>query len=107
MLKAVPLIRHFSSVPEHSQYKELSRREKLIKELQQTDKDLEYFLRQEEKLSKANAASRTPPTLDVTPKKKVQRLPPWLKMQIPSGENYKTLKDTLRGLNLNTVCEVC
>eukprot|EP01112_Ceratiomyxa_fruticulosa_P012685 TRINITY_DN3527_c0_g1_i1.p1 TRINITY_DN3527_c0_g1~~TRINITY_DN3527_c0_g1_i1.p1 ORF type:complete len:379 (+),score=58.36 TRINITY_DN3527_c0_g1_i1:235-1371(+) len=32
-------------------------------------------------------------------------LPSWLKMQIPKGENYNYLKNTLRGLNLNTVCE--
>jgi len=32
-------------------------------------------------------------------------LPSWLKMKIPSGENYNTLKSTLRGLGLNTVCE--
>lgn len=32
-------------------------------------------------------------------------LPSWLKTKIPSGENYNTLKSTLRGLKLNTVCE--
>ncbi|XP_043205111.1 lipoyl synthase, mitochondrial-like [Amphibalanus amphitrite] len=33
------------------------------------------------------------------------RLPPWLKTEIPIGKNYTKLKDTLRGLNLHTVCE--
>ncbi|XP_034280714.1 lipoyl synthase, mitochondrial [Pantherophis guttatus] len=33
------------------------------------------------------------------------RLPPWLKTQIPVGKNYNKLKNTLRHLNLHTVCE--
>jgi len=33
------------------------------------------------------------------------RLPPWLKTQIPIGKNYLKLKETLRELNLSTVCE--
>ncbi|XP_053110131.1 lipoyl synthase, mitochondrial [Hemicordylus capensis] len=33
------------------------------------------------------------------------RLPPWLKTQIPAGKNYNKLKNTLRNLNLHTVCE--
>ncbi|NWX99473.1 LIAS protein, partial [Nothoprocta ornata] len=33
------------------------------------------------------------------------RLPPWLKTQIPMGKNYNKLKNTLRSLNLHTVCE--
>src|ERR1700761_5097844 len=33
------------------------------------------------------------------------KLPPWLKTQIPSGENYNNLHSTLRGLKLHTVCE--
>ncbi|CAL8123989.1 unnamed protein product [Orchesella dallaii] len=33
------------------------------------------------------------------------RLPPWLKTEIPMGRNYSKLKETLRGLNLSTVCE--
>lgn len=31
--------------------------------------------------------------------------PPWLKVRLPSGENYFRLKRTLKGLNLHTVCE--
>uniref|UniRef100_A0A3B3RP26 Lipoic acid synthetase n=1 Tax=Paramormyrops kingsleyae TaxID=1676925 RepID=A0A3B3RP26_9TELE len=33
------------------------------------------------------------------------RLPPWLKTEIPIGKNYNKLKNTLRHLNLHTVCE--
>lgn len=33
------------------------------------------------------------------------RLPSWLKTPIPSNNNYKRIKDDLRGLNLHTVCE--
>lgn len=33
------------------------------------------------------------------------RMPPWLKTKVPVGENYYRLKETLRDLNLHTVCE--
>ncbi|XP_022109394.1 lipoyl synthase, mitochondrial-like [Acanthaster planci] len=33
------------------------------------------------------------------------RLPPWLKTEIPVGKNYNRIKESLRGLNLSTVCE--
>jgi lipoyl synthase len=33
------------------------------------------------------------------------RLPPWLKTNIPIGKNYAHLKETLKDLKLNTVCE--
>ncbi|XP_072320052.1 lipoyl synthase, mitochondrial [Eucyclogobius newberryi] len=33
------------------------------------------------------------------------RLPPWLKTEIPIGKNFNKLKNTLRDLNLHTVCE--
>ena len=38
-------------------------------------------------------------------KKTITRLPSWLKTPIPTNENYKRLKNDLRGLNLHTVCE--
>eukprot|EP01135_Chromosphaera_perkinsii_P004138 Nk52_evm45s270 gene=Nk52_evmTU45s270 len=34
-----------------------------------------------------------------------QRLPKWLKMNVPSGPNYNKLKKSLRNLKLATVCE--
>jgi len=37
--------------------------------------------------------------------KEIVRLPSWLKTSIPTGNNFKTIKDDLRGLNLHTVCE--
>lgn len=33
------------------------------------------------------------------------RLPEWLKTPIPSNDNFKKIKNDLRGLNLHTVCE--
>ncbi|KAK3112932.1 hypothetical protein LTR53_010272 [Teratosphaeriaceae sp. CCFEE 6253] len=33
------------------------------------------------------------------------RLPSWLKTPIPTNDNYKRIKNDLRGLNLHTVCE--
>ncbi|XP_077427607.1 lipoyl synthase, mitochondrial [Vanacampus margaritifer] len=33
------------------------------------------------------------------------RLPPWLKTEIPIGKNYNRVKNSLRDLNLHTVCE--
>lgn len=32
------------------------------------------------------------------------RIPPWLKTEIPMGENFSKLKKGLSKLNLNTVC---
>lgn len=34
--------------------------------------------------------------------KKITRLPEWLKTPIPEGDNFKRLKNDLRGLNLHT-----
>lgn len=33
------------------------------------------------------------------------RLPPWLKTEMPKGENYKRIKKNVNKLNLHTVCE--
>ena len=38
-------------------------------------------------------------------KKEITRLPGWLKQPIPVGDNFKKIKQDLRGLNLHTVCE--
>lgn len=38
-------------------------------------------------------------------KRKHIRLPEWLKTPIPDNNNYKKIKNDLRGLNLHTVCE--
>jgi lipoyl synthase len=34
-----------------------------------------------------------------------ERKPPWLKVRLRSGPNYRELQDLMRGLELNTVCE--
>ena len=34
-----------------------------------------------------------------------ERKPPWLKVRLASGPNYRELKDLMRGLDLHTVCE--
>eukprot|EP00002_Diphylleia_rotans_P006289 TRINITY_DN1565_c0_g1_i1.p1 TRINITY_DN1565_c0_g1~~TRINITY_DN1565_c0_g1_i1.p1 ORF type:complete len:412 (-),score=83.63 TRINITY_DN1565_c0_g1_i1:210-1445(-) len=38
-------------------------------------------------------------------KKPFAKLPPWLKVSAPAGPSYQRLKEDLRGLKLNTVCE--
>ncbi len=35
----------------------------------------------------------------------LRRHPDWIKARLPSGENYHDLKNIMRGLTLNTVCE--
>ncbi|MGQ0536889.1 MAG: lipoyl synthase [Methanobacteriota archaeon] len=35
----------------------------------------------------------------------LERKPDWLKVRMPSGENYSRIKSLLRGLDLHTVCE--
>lgn len=46
-----------------------------------------------------------PPTQpDAAPRAR-ERKPEWLKVRAPGGESYTRLKETLRGLDLNTVCE--
>lgn len=59
------------------------------------------------------ALSETPPrnapqTVEVGPahnRRTHTRLPSWLKTPIPTNDNYKRIKNDLRGLNLHTVCE--
>ncbi|KAH6595638.1 hypothetical protein BASA61_003737 [Batrachochytrium salamandrivorans] len=54
----------------------------------------------EESLELSSAAK-----LQQLTKKKHQKLPDWLKTEIPVSENYKKIKNDLRGLKLHTVCE--
>src|ERR1043165_5692023 len=37
--------------------------------------------------------------------RKLERKPEWLKVRAPAGERYTGLKETLRRLDLHTVCE--
>jgi len=41
----------------------------------------------------------------ITPKPPVLRKPPWLKVALPSGENYEHLKGEVKRLELHTVCQ--
>lgn len=52
--------------------------------------------------------SYEPKTVQVGPegrKRTHTRLPEWLKTPIPANDNFKRIKNDLRGLNLHTVCE--
>jgi len=65
---------------------------------------LEDFITKSSACSDTHHEQQEPQTPQVVLNKH-QPLPPWLKLKIPSGENYTKLKDTLRGLKLHTVCE--
>lgn len=41
----------------------------------------------------------------ISPDMARQRIPDWIRVRPPSGENYAHIKQTLRGMNLHTVCE--
>jgi len=59
--------------------------------------DFEYFLKQ-------NNSNNYQGNLVLRKGEQRLRIPPWLKTEIPMGENYAKLKKTLSKLNLNTVC---
>jgi lipoic acid synthetase len=60
----------------------------------------------EESISREDALElRTAMVGPAGKKKEIKRLPEWLKTPIPSSNNYKKIKQDLRGLNLHTVCE--
>ncbi|KAK0942778.1 hypothetical protein LTR48_004090 [Friedmanniomyces endolithicus] len=59
-------------------------------------------------LSNDEALELTSRTVQIGPagaKRSHTRLPSWLKTPIPTNDNYKRIKNDLRGLNLHTVCE--
>ena len=41
----------------------------------------------------------------ISPDMARQRIPDWIRVRPPGGENYVHIKQTLRGMNLHTVCE--
>ncbi len=41
----------------------------------------------------------------IYPRSPAGRLPPWIKVRPPGGQHYAQIKQTLRGMNLFTVCE--
>ncbi|KAF2090446.1 lipoic acid synthetase precursor [Saccharata proteae CBS 121410] len=60
----------------------------------------------EEPLSQADMLElRTAMVGPAGKKKPMTRLPSWLKTPVPVGDNFKKIKNDLRGLNLHTVCE--
>lgn len=59
--------------------------------------DFEYFLKQ-------NPSKNYHGNLVLRKGEQRLRIPPWLKTEIPMGENFTKLKKTLSKLNLNTVC---
>ncbi|KAK0333846.1 hypothetical protein LTR59_003251 [Friedmanniomyces endolithicus] len=62
----------------------------------------------EEPLSHTEALELASRTVQIGPagaKRPHTRLPSWLKTPIPTNDNYKRIKNDLRGLNLHTVCE--
>lgn len=44
-------------------------------------------------------------SVEVGTKKNPKRKPEWMKMVVPGGDNYASIKSKLRELKLNTVCE--
>jgi lipoic acid synthetase len=60
-----------------------------------------------EQLSKENATGSVPVSLEPVVMRTSRRepKPAWLKAEIPRGENYLRLKNTVRRLKLATVCE--
>uniref|UniRef100_A0A4X2KIL3 Lipoyl synthase, mitochondrial n=1 Tax=Vombatus ursinus TaxID=29139 RepID=A0A4X2KIL3_VOMUR len=85
-----------------SQYKTLSSLPDKKKEFIQNGPDLQDFISGD--LSDKNTWAEYKGNLK---RQKGERLslPPWLKTEIPIGKNYNKLKNTLRNLNLHTVCE--
>ena len=59
----------------------------------------------EESLELSPSSKQTAINVQPLTKKKHQKLPSWLKTDIPTGEVFKKIKRDLRGLKLNTVCE--
>ncbi len=45
------------------------------------------------------------PTIDLIAPEPPQRKPEWLKVRLPSGENYEHVKDEVKRLDLHTVCQ--
>lgn len=56
-------------------------------------------------MSESTPSGAVSSTISATEVKKREPKPPWLKVRAPGGENYTKLKQTLRKLDLYTVCE--
>lgn len=58
-----------------------------------------------EKLQQEDAQEQQPTVIKTKGSKKHLPKPAWLKAEVPKGENYQKLKETVRSLKLATVCE--
>nr|KAJ3420184.1 hypothetical protein HK105_005983 [Polyrhizophydium stewartii] len=68
--------------------------------------ELGDFIRRSSQFTPEEALElRTPAKLHQITKRQHVKLPEWLKTEIPAGENFKKIKQDLRGLKLHTVCE--
>ncbi|ORY02221.1 radical SAM superfamily [Basidiobolus meristosporus CBS 931.73] len=63
------------------------------------------FINSSSKMSAEEAFELKEPVKTTGVKKPKQRLPPWLKTEIPVGSNFTNIKKNLRDLKLHTVCE--
>ncbi|KAJ3315975.1 hypothetical protein HDV04_000183 [Boothiomyces sp. JEL0838] len=66
---------------------------------------LKEFIESSSKMSLEESLELNTPNIHPLTKRQHQKLPSWLKTEIPVGEDYKRIKRDLRGLKLNTVCE--
>lgn len=65
----------------------------------------DFLSSQEKSLSLEESLELSPSNVTPLSKQKHQKLPSWLKTDIPTGDVFKKIKRDLRGLKLNTVCE--
>ncbi|OCT96782.1 hypothetical protein XELAEV_18008997mg [Xenopus laevis] len=102
LVRAAQLLRTCGLAEWHTPYRALSSLPDEKKELIKNGPDLQDFLSGELVDKSSWAAYKG----DLKRQKGERlRLPPWVKTEIPMGKNYNKLKNTLRNLNLHTVCE--
>ncbi|KAJ3276780.1 hypothetical protein HDV01_002834 [Terramyces sp. JEL0728] len=66
---------------------------------------LQEFIERSSKMTLEESLELNTPNIHPLTKRKHQKLPSWLKTEIPVGQDFKRIKRDLRGLKLNTVCE--
>ncbi|KAJ3325114.1 hypothetical protein HDV06_004870 [Boothiomyces sp. JEL0866] len=70
-----------------------------------TGPGLKEFIESSSKMTLEESLELNTPKIQPLTKRQHQKLPSWLKTEIPVGQDYKRIKRDLRGLKLNTVCE--
>jgi lipoic acid synthetase len=84
----------------------VARREISLKVLENGARTFEVRHRWEDRPVAPSPDGRTTQYLPLQRRKKGGReRPEWLKAKAPAGEGYREIKQTMRGLNLHTVCE--